>query len=187
MIRTSIKITGSGGLHGLSDPRVSLNDDGFLTLGQERMQDLGDFAIATIKARARKAIGSDDAPMPPLKVHRRAGTSITIHGQKRTLLGYPQWKVNHGLQPIRDLTGTGKDGGNMLDNISIRTVAGSSLTIAITARKARQKALANEKRAAWFSFSANDTRQIVKFYEQYTGFTTQAVMARILRSVRRAA
>jgi hypothetical protein len=184
MIQTSVKL--SGGLPGLSDKRISLNDDGLLTVGQERMQDLGEFAIKTIRNRVAKAIGSDDSPMPPLKVSNRAGFGFTVHGVKRTLSSYPQWKEAHGLQPIRDLTGSGKD-GHMLDNLSVRSVSGSSVVMSLTARAARVKALANEKRAPWLSFSDDDTKKIVAYFAQYTGLIVEAIAGRLAQRWKRAA
>ena len=185
MIQSTIKL--SGGLEGFSDPRVSVNSDAFLTIGQERMQELGEFAIKTIRGRVSKGIGSDDSPMPPLKVSPHAGARFKIHGQSRQILTYAQWKSKHGLQPIRDLKGTGKDGGNMLDNISVRTVSGSSVTIALTARKARQKALANEKRAPWFSFSDADSKAIAAEFARSAGAAVEVLTGAIRRVWRNAA
>lgn len=183
----SIKVSTKGGLQGLSDPRVSLRDDGFLSPGQERMQDLGEFALKVLRVRVSRGIGSDDSAMPALKVHPRAGTKFKIHGQERQLLGYAQWKSNHGLQPIRDLKGTGKDGGNMLDNLTVRSVSGSSVTMSLTARKARAKALANERLSPWLGWSGNDTREIVKFFATYTGYIVEAVAYKLRRAWRKAA
>jgi hypothetical protein len=182
MIQAAIKL--SGGIGGLSDPRVSVNNDDFLTLGQERMQEIGEFAIRTVKDRVAQGIGSDDAPMPPLKVSRRAGIDVNIHGKQRTIRSYAQWKSAHGLKPIRDLMGAGADGGNMLDNLSVRTVSGSSATISLTARKARAKALANERRAPWLSFSDSDQKAIAAFAGKAFGVVVEIAAASIRRAWR---
>jgi hypothetical protein len=162
MISTSIKF--AGGISGISDPRVSVNNDALLTLGQERMQEIGEFALQTVKARVRRGIGSDDTAMPAL------------HSP-----GYLRWKSRHGLQPIRDLTGAGK-GGHMLDNLTVRSVSGSKVTMALTVRLARDKALANEKRTPWLSFSDQDQKQIIAFAAKAFG-SSVGVVAQKLRSV----
>lgn len=148
------------------------------------MEELGDFALKTIKARVGRAIGSNDSPMPPLSGKTRP---IMVNGKfVRQAVGYAGWKSAHGLNPIRDLTGPGID-GHMLDNLTVRSVSGSRVIMAITARKARIKALANEKRSPWMSFSDNDTRLIVKFFSQFTGYAVQAIAGKLRRTWTRAA
>jgi hypothetical protein len=125
-----------------------------------QMQQLGNSAIALIKARVAKGIGSEDSAMPPLK----SGRNVAIFGKAKNI-GWAAKKQRLGLQPIRDLTGTGKQGGHMLDNISVRAADETSVKIALTARMARVKALANEKRAPWFSFSDADQAALMKMAE----------------------
>lgn len=155
MISTSVKL--SGGVAGFGLNTQSL-------FSKVQMQKLGEFAIRTIRARVAKGVGSDDASMKALS----AKTSPILHHGKfvRQRQSYAQWKTKHGLQPIRDLAGTGTDGGHMLDNLTVRSVSETSVRMAFTARKARAKALANEKRTPWLSFSTADEKAIVTYAEQ---------------------
>ncbi len=117
-------------------------------------------------------------------------TSPVLHRGKfvRQRLGYAAWKSKHGLQPIRDLTGSGVEGGHMLDNLSVRSVSETAVRMSITARQARAKALANEKRAPWLSFSDGDERAIVAYARQLFESQVEAIRRRTVQpGIRRVA
>lgn len=155
MISVTTKL--SGGVAGLGFNSASL-------FQKNQMQRLGEFGIATVKARVARGVGSDDAPMKALS----AKTSPILHHGKfvRQRESYAQWKLKHGLQPIRDLMGTGKEGGHMMDNLTVRSVTESTVRMAFTARQARAKALSNERRTPFLSFSDADERKIVTYAAQ---------------------
>jgi hypothetical protein len=170
MIQAKIKLTGNSGLL-IGARRRSLGGKAPLplSLSQEQMRQLGQFALDTVVARTKKGIGSGDSPMPPLKgkvlrFDRRENGRVKLKN-----IGYAGWKAAHGLQPFRDLIGTGKDGGHMLDNPSVRSVTEKSVIMAFTSRKARAKALGNEKRTPFFSFSTSDERKITDFASKLFG------------------
>jgi hypothetical protein len=161
MIQTTIKFDGTrmrvaaGSVIGISSASL---------FKAVQMKDLGNFAISTIRRRVARGIGSDDSAMAPLSAKHSA---VKVHGKfVRQRVPYSRFKSNHGLQPIRDLVGTGEDGGHMLDNISVRLATEDMVRISISARKARKKAQANERRAPWFSFSDNDEKSIVEYAAQ---------------------
>lgn len=119
-----------------------------LMLTAAQMTTLGSLGIGQIRDRAAQGIGSDDAPMKPLN------------------LRYGRRKAAHGLPQTRNLIGTGRNGGHMLDNISIRSVSSGSVRIDITSRTARIKAAANEKKAPWYGWSPNDAAVILGAAQQ---------------------
>jgi len=149
MIQTSIK--GAAKLRGLGQG----SDDLF---SRVRMGKLAEFARDTVVARIRTGRGSDDAAMAPLSrktsAVRNAGKVVRIRS------GYAEAKARRGLQPIRDWWGTGKDGGHMLDNLTVRQATPNSARIAITSKKQRDKAIANERRSPALSFSPADVEKI---------------------------
>jgi hypothetical protein len=125
-----------------------------------QMQRLGEFALKTVKARIAKGIGSDDSQMKALS--GKTSPILSPTGRFiRQRVPYSQFKSQHGLQPKRDLYGTGVESGHMIDNFTVRSASENSVRMAITARAARVKALANEKRDPALSFSANDERAIL--------------------------
>ena len=124
------------------------------------MERLGNFALTTIRERSARGLGSDGAPMKPLRASR-IETVVTGKLASFKRIGYAAWKAKHGLQPVRDLIGTGEQGGHMWDGARV-TIAGEQLTrISFTKKHAREKALANEKRSPFFSFSPADQAKIV--------------------------
>lgn len=177
MITTSIKM--SAGIAGFGINSAAL-------FRQNQMKRLGDFAIATVKARATKGIGSDDSPMPALS----GKTSPILHNGKfvRQRIGYAGWKMAHGLYGVRDLVGTGKDGGHMWDGVSVRLATDSLVRMAFTTRTSRQKALANERRAPFFSFSDADEAKIVAYARQMFAAQVEVMRRELLTpGIRRAA
>lgn len=119
---------------------------------------LGQFAIRTMRDRVARGIGSDDWPMPALSGR---GSVISRDGKfVRQRPGYREQKQRRGGRPIRDLYGDGQQGGHMLDDLRVREATPNSVRMDITSRWGRIKARANEKRAPWYGFSANDRRLI---------------------------
>lgn len=169
MITTSVKLSGSVAGFGVNSAAL---------FRQNQMDRLGRFALATVRARAEKGIGSDDSPMPPLS----GKTSPVLVHEKfaRQRIGYAGWKMAHGLRGVRDLVGTGKAGGHMWDGVSVRLATDSLVRMAFTTRSSRVKALANEKRAPFFSFSPADEQKIVQYAAQL--FKTAVQSIRLLGS-----
>ena len=176
MISTNVKF--SGGIGGLG-----LGSDSFFRKIQ--MQRLGEVGLKSVIDRTKKGIGSDDAQMPPLKLGKVLQFAGRQNGRVQFKnIGYPGWKAAHGLQPIRDLVGAGV-GGHMLDNPSVRQATETSVKMAFTSRLARQKALTNEKRSPFFSFSDADQRNIIEYAEQLFRAQVEVIAQAIRR--RRAA
>lgn len=117
----------------------------------------GTEAAAILKARVRRGIGSDDAPMPRLKERTvtRWKDGVVVFEKRDSW--YEKRKARMGLQPIRDLWGFGKTGGHMLDDVRPSRADERSVTIDITRGTSRMKARANEKRAPWWGLSPRDT------------------------------
>lgn len=115
---------------------------GALSFTSQQMARLGAFSIDRIRDRAARGIGSNDAPMKPLNA------------------GYAKYKARWGV-PVRNLIGTGRDGGHMLDNITVRNAQTNSVRIDITSQKARVKAASNERRSPWYGWSAADASAIL--------------------------
>ena len=160
MIETSVKFSGFKSVGGLGTGSDSL-------FRKIEMQRLGEFALKTVIARTKKGIGSDDASMRPLKPGKAVQFARRENGRaKFRNASYAAWKASHGMQPIRDLVGDGRQGGHMLDNPSVRSVSETSVRMAFTSRSARQKALTNEKRTPFFSFSSNDEKAIMGLAEE---------------------
>lgn len=173
MIQTRIKL--SGNVAGLGDGSQFL-------FQRVQMAKLGEFAINTVKARVARGIGSDDQMMPAL-TQKRSG--VIVHGRfVRQRVSYAEWKSQHGLQPIRDMRGTGADGGNMMDNLTVRSASENRVVMALTSRKARAKAIANERRTPFLSFSAKDEAAILEFARQMFA-TNVEVIARQMWGSRR--
>jgi hypothetical protein len=169
MIQTSITLSGAAGL--------GINSESLFRKTQ--MQRLGEFGIRTVKARVARGVGSEDNAMRPLSGKNRA---IFKHGKfVRQAVGYAAWKSKHGLQPIRDLAGTGQDGGHMLDNLTVRSVSESNVRMSLTARKARAKALSNEKKSPWLSFSNEDERKIVAYAAQMFHSQVEVIRRQIFK------
>ena len=115
--------------------------------GTQAMYGLGKYGIQLIKNRVAKGIGSDDNPMPPLKVRLRKD------GSERR--GYKQFKTRLGLKPYRDLTGPHRN-DHMLANLTVRYASEDSVRMDFTKTSARQKARSNERLAPWFGWSLRD-------------------------------
>ena len=176
MLDLKVKINGK---------KIVLNDAAFsiglLSMRTEQMYRLGQYALETVKQRITSGVGVNDAPMPPLS---QKTSPIMKRGKfVRQRTGYAAWKASHGLKPFRDLVGTGKDGGHMLDNLTIRAVTETMCRMALTSRKARAKAIANERRVPFLAFSPTDQRKIQARAAQIFG---AEVIARAAEPFRRA-
>lgn len=116
-------------------PRLSRLAAGF---SQDEMAALADVGLRSVLGRAEAGISSDDRPMPPLTT------------------GYARRKERLGAPPVRNLHLT----GDMLGNLSVRSVSAESARIAFTTESARTKALANERRTPWLGWSSVDVQTI---------------------------
>ena len=125
-----------------------------------RMEKLAKILRDSVVARTRRGLGSDDVPMKALSVKTSA---VKVKGKiVRIRPGYAGWKAKKGLNPFRDLWGTGQQGGHMLDNLTVRQVTPNSARIALTALHQREKALANEQRDPWLGCSPSNVQDAVK-------------------------
>ena len=109
----------------------------------EQMMQLAQFGVDVIKRRVSLGIGSADGTMPGLK------------------RGYAIRKQRAGAGNRRNLQLTGA----MLSNFTVRSVSATRATMGITSQKERIKALANERRAPWFGWSARDLVELIKLAE----------------------
>jgi len=139
-----------------------------------QMLPLGNFGVETIKDRVSKGIGSDDAPMPALKMTRRKRWSKkqqrwVEYGAQDS--GYGKVKRLAGRQPIRDLTFA----GDMLNDFSVRSVSASEVRMDITTQKSRMKARVNEIRAPWFGWSPADLVKLIARSRQLFGDMVQDI------------
>lgn len=180
MIKITAKLSGGGSGGGaFTGLRYLSGKAPFpLSFSQSQMQKGGEFAIATVKKRVSKGIGSDDAAMPALSGKQHAVKGTSGRGRDkfvRVAPGYAGWKSSHGLQPIRDMRGDGLEGGHALDNLSVRSVSSTQARIAFTQQKARNKMRWNEKRTPFCSFSDADRKAIVAFYAGMFGEAVKVV------------
>lgn len=126
------------------------------------MFQLGNVAVASIKERVSRGIGSYDAPMKPLSSKTSVIRTKNTKKFVKQRSGYAEWKARHGGQPIRDLRGPDSTnvGGHMLDWLRVNYASDTRCTIDVTSRLARIKARANERRASWYGFSKQDMQKI---------------------------
>lgn len=137
----------------------------------------GQQAIRTIRDRVARAQGSDDSPMPALSGR---GSAVTRDGKfLRQRPGYREQKQRSGGKGIRDLYGTGKQGGHMLDALRVTEAGPSYVKMSITTRWGRIKARANEQRAPWFGFSTKDGRKVLGDLIEMHRDTVIAVAAKV--------
>ena len=125
-----------------------------------QMLKIAQYGIQLIRERVSRGIGSDDAPMPGLKVR------VSRSGNR---YGYAIQKARKGLGNTRNLYGTGQQGGHMLDAIRVTYVDDKRASIDITTRSGRQKARANEQRTPWYGWSRNDSRKLAEFARNEMG------------------
>lgn len=135
-----------------------------LGLQKYQMLELGQFGLDTVKARVARGIGANDTRMKPLK------------------RGYAIQKTKAGHGNIRNLSFSGA----MIDNLTVRFASAEQVKIALTARLARIKGLANERKDSWLQWSEADQKKIIaKAIELFKVNVTQFEKA--LKQFRRAA
>ena len=111
-----------------------------LNFRQHQMVKIGTVGVATVKNRVTAALGPDDGSAKPLT--------------KR----YAIRKTRLGLGNRRNLTFT----GNMLRNLSLRTVSENSAKANVTSRKERIKAWANQNIQPWLVFSSKNRAAVTE-------------------------
>jgi hypothetical protein len=110
-----------------------------LTFKQREMVDIGSAGLLSVFQRLSKALGPKDSPAKPL-------------GK-----GYAIFKTRKGKGNRRDLKLT----GDMLRNLSLRTVSETSAKAALTSRKQKVKGWANTKREPWLLFSPANRKAVM--------------------------
>jgi hypothetical protein len=116
------------------------NRFGKLSYNQQQMYRLGVFGVAEVLNRIGKAKSIEDGPAKPL-------------GR-----GYAIKKTKLGLGNRRNLKFT----GDMLRNLSVRTVSKDYAEARLTSKKQRDKGLANTKIEEWLSFSPSNQRRVAE-------------------------
>ena len=111
-----------------------------LNFRQHQMFKVGTVGVAAVKNRVQAALGPEDQPAKPLT--------------KR----YAIRKTRLGRGNRRNLTLT----GDMLRNLSLRTVSEKSAKAGLTSRKERIKAWANQKIEQWLAFSPKNKAAVVE-------------------------
>jgi hypothetical protein len=111
-----------------------------LNFTQRQMFILGNVGVGVVKNRLRAAQGPEDLPAEPLK--------------KR----YAIRKTKLGLGNRRNLVFT----GDMLRNLLVRTVSENRAKAALSTRKDRIKAWANQKIQPWLVFSPKNKAAVVE-------------------------
>lgn len=125
---------------------------------------LAQYGISLQIEQARNQIGSDGSPMPPLKGGGGRALFVARVNGRATFQyqGYAAWKAAHGLQPVRDLYGEGKN-GHMLGDVRINYIDDKSAQISITRKSSKDKASGNERRAPWWGWNPSSVRKMVEF------------------------
>jgi hypothetical protein len=111
-----------------------------LNFRQNQMFKIGTVGLAAVKNRVQAAMGPADEPAKPLTKR---------YAIRKTKLG----KGNR-----RNLTFT----GDMLRNLSLRTVSEKAAKAGLTSRKERIKAWANQKIQPWLVFSPKNRAAVVE-------------------------
>ncbi len=135
----------------------------------EQLQFLAGYYIELQQEQLDKGIGSNGAPMPPLKTQG-----------KRTFVSRSNGVAQFRTQGrARTLYGTGKDGGHMRDDIRINYVDERMAKISITTAKGRIKALANERKAPWWGLSPASVRLFAAMQAQVFGGAVEDYLDRL--------
>ena len=111
-----------------------------LNFRQHQMFKVGTVGVAAVKNRLQAALGPEDQPAKPLT--------------KR----YAIQKTKLGKGNRRNLSFT----GNMLRNLSLRTVSEKTAKAGLTSRKDRIKGWANQKIQEWLVFSPKNKAAVVE-------------------------
>ncbi len=140
---------------------------------QLQMLQLGNYGVQVILDRVAKGIGSDDAPMPPLQQQTRSTRwSKSRNGLVSTgAPGYGPRKAAGGGANVRDLNYT----GDMLSNLSVRSVSETQVRMDITKSQERMKARANEIRSPWFGWSPRNVANLIALARRLWGEQLTAV------------
>ena len=111
-----------------------------LNFRQHQMFKIGTVGLAAVKNRVQAVLGPEDQPAKPLTKR---------YAIRKTKLG----KGNR-----RNLTFT----GDMLRNLSLRTVSEKTAKAGLTSRKERIKAWANQRIEQWLVFSPKNRTAVVE-------------------------
>jgi hypothetical protein len=111
----------------------------------EQMQRIAQAGLDSISARIRRGENCDDAPAKPLKPGR------TVNGKK--LRGYPDYKMAHGLQPIRDWVGFR---GKTMRSLKVKAANENRAVIGFVDPEADMIAHINNRREKQFGVSPKD-------------------------------
>ncbi len=114
-----------------------------LDYDRQQMYRLGVFGLGEVLARLSKGISAEDSKAKPLS---------------KT---YAIRKSRAGLKNIRDLRGFG-NGGNMLDNLKVRTVGLNDVRAGFSTKRMREKALGNQRREPFMLFSPSNQRRVAQ-------------------------
>jgi hypothetical protein len=114
----------------------------------DQIRELAEYGIQLQKDQVAAGLGSDGTPMPPLKV------------AKRRFVARQNGVAQFSRNKIRNLYGTGVEGGHMLDFIRVNYLDDQRATIAITSTHQREKARGNERRAPWWGWSPDSVRKL---------------------------
>jgi hypothetical protein len=147
----------------------------------EQMAWLANYWIELQNEQLDAGLGSDGAPMP--KLSGGSFAKFGASGDKRVFamrkyFGYTGQKLAFGGRPIRNLLGPGI-GGHMRDDIRISYVDDRTAKVSITTAKSRQKALANERRAAWWGLSPVNRRNFAQAQATVFGGAMEEYLARL--------
>lgn len=140
----------------------------FSPLSPQQMQRIGEKLLASVKARIKQGVNCDDNPARPLKPGRISkGKIVTRYGRGgkvawtdtvgggRQLPGYPDYKVAHGLRPIRDWIGF-VGSMRMLDQMKVKRVDQNGGVIGFVDANADRNAYLNNLREKQFGVSPKD-------------------------------
>ena len=111
-----------------------------LNFRQHQMFKIGTVGVAAVKNRVQAALGPEDQPAKPLTKRYAIRKTKLSKGNRRNLT----------------LT------GDMLRNLSLRTVSEKAAKAGLTSRKERIKAWANQKIEQWLVFSPKNKAAVVE-------------------------
>ena len=130
-----------------------------LTFKQREMVQVGSAGLLSVFKRLSEAKGPTDAPAKPLSTGfwrtHRDGTKTWINK------GYAMQKARKRRGRFRDLKFT----GDMLRNLSLRTVSDNSARAGLTSKKQRDKGWANMKIEPWLVFSPKNKQAVIEKFQ----------------------
>jgi hypothetical protein len=126
-----------------------------LTFRQRDMVQIGSAGLLSVFKRLSEAKGPNDGPAKPLTTRflrkHRDGTATWINK------GYAMQKARKGRGRFRNLRFT----GDMLRNLSLRTVSDDRARAGMTSQKQRDKGQANQKIEPWLVFSPQNRQAVM--------------------------